>query len=73
MNAVAPGLVTNTRLAEAMPGGLLEKMVALTPIGRGGLPEDVAAAVTFLASPGADYVTGQVLELHGGLELIPAL
>ena len=73
VNAVAPGLVTNTRLAEAMPGGLLEKMVALTPIGRGGLPEDVSAAVTFLASPGADYVTGQVLELHGGLELIPAL
>ena len=73
VNAVAPGLVTNTRLAEAMPDGLLEKMVALTPIGRGGLSEDVAAAVAFLASPGADYVTGQVLELHGGLELIPAL
>jgi len=73
VNAVAPGLVTNTRLAEAMPEGLLEKMVALTPIGRGGLPEDVAAAVAFLASPDADYVTGQVIELHGGLELIPAL
>ena len=51
VNAVAPGLVTNTRLADAMPDGLLEKMVALTPIGRGGLPEDVAAAVAFLASP----------------------
>jgi 3-oxoacyl-[acyl-carrier protein] reductase len=73
VNAVAPGLVTNTRLADAMPEGLLEKMVALTPIGRGGLPEDVAAAVAFLASPDADYVTGQVVELHGGLELIPAL
>ena len=73
VNAVAPGLVTNTRLAEAMPEGLLEKMVALTPIGRGGLSEDVAAAVAFLASPDADYVTGQVIELHGGLELIPAL
>ena len=73
VNAVAPGLVTNTRLADAMPEGLLEKMVALTPIGRGGLPEDVAAAVAFLASPDADYVTGQVIELHGGLELIPAL
>jgi 3-oxoacyl-[acyl-carrier protein] reductase len=73
VNAIAPGLVTNTRLAEAMPDGLLEKMVALTPIGRGGLSEDVAAAVAFLASPDADYVTGQVVELHGGLELIPAL
>jgi 3-oxoacyl-[acyl-carrier protein] reductase len=73
VNAVAPGLVTNTRLADAMPDGLLERMVALTPIGRGGLPEDVAAAVAFLASSDADFVTGQVIELHGGLELIPAL
>ncbi len=72
VNAVAPGLVTNTRLANAMPDGLLEKMVALTPIGRGGLPEDVAAAVAFLASSDADFITGQVIELHGGLELIPA-
>lgn len=73
VNAVAPGLITQTRLADAMPDGLLEKMVALTPIGRGGTPADVAAAVTFLASADADYITGQVLELHGGLELIPAL
>ena len=73
VNAVAPGLVTNTRLADAMPEGLLDKMVALTPIGRGGLPEDVAAAVAFLASSDADFITGQVIELHGGLELIPSL
>jgi 3-oxoacyl-[acyl-carrier protein] reductase len=73
VNAVAPGLVTNTRLADAMPDGLLDRMVALTPIGRGGVPEDVAAAVAFLSSSDADFVTGQVIELHGGLELIPAL
>src|SRR3954447_2289173 len=72
VNAVAPGLVTNTRLAESMPVGMLEKMVALTPIGRAGLPEDVAAAVAFLVSSEADFITGQVIELHGGLELIPA-
>ena len=72
VNAVAPGLVTNTRLAEAMPAGLLDRMVAMTPIGRGGLPEDVAAAVAFLASSDADYISGQVIELHGGLELIPS-
>jgi len=71
VNAIAPGLVTGTRLADAMPDGLLDRMVALTPIGRGGRPEDVAAAASFLASRDADYVTGQVLELHGGLELIP--
>jgi 3-oxoacyl-[acyl-carrier protein] reductase len=73
VNAVAPGLITQTRLADAMPDGLLEKMIALTPIGRGGTPADVAAAVSFLASADADYMTGQVIELHGGLELIPAL
>jgi 3-oxoacyl-[acyl-carrier protein] reductase len=73
VNAVAPGLVTQTRLAAAMPDGLLERMIALTPIGRGGTPADVAAAVSFLASADADYVTGQVIELHGGLELIPVL
>jgi 3-oxoacyl-[acyl-carrier protein] reductase len=72
VNAVAPGLVTNTRLADAMPDELREKMVALTPIGRAGLPEDVAGAVAFLASSESDFITGQVLELHGGLELIPA-
>jgi 3-oxoacyl-[acyl-carrier protein] reductase len=72
VNAVAPGLVTNTRLAEAMPDGLLDRMVDLTPIGRGGVPEDVAAAVAFLASSEADFITGQVIELHGGLELIPS-
>ena len=72
VNAVAPGLVTQTRLAEAMPAGLLDRMVELTPIGRGGRPEDVAAAVAFLASADADYITGQVIELHGGLELIPS-
>jgi 3-oxoacyl-[acyl-carrier protein] reductase len=73
VNAVAPGLITQTRLADAMPDGLLDKMVALTPIGRGGTPADVAAAVSFLASADADYMTGQVVELHGGLELIPPL
>jgi NAD(P)-dependent dehydrogenase (short-subunit alcohol dehydrogenase family) len=56
-----------------MPDGLLDRMIALTPIGRGGVPDDVAAAVAFLASGDSDYMTGQVIELHGGLELIPAL
>ena len=71
VNAVAPGLVTRTRLANALPPELLEHMIAVTPIGRGGTPDDVAAAIAFLASADADYITGQVLELHGGLELIP--
>jgi 3-oxoacyl-[acyl-carrier protein] reductase len=75
VNAVAPGF-TETRLAGArvhpddrygMPPEVREAVIARIPIGRAGQPEDIAACVGFLCSPGADYVTGQVLEAHGGL------
>jgi NAD(P)-dependent dehydrogenase (short-subunit alcohol dehydrogenase family) len=42
----------------------------MIPIGRGGTPADVAGCVSFLSGPDSDYVTGQVIELHGGLEFI---
>jgi 3-oxoacyl-[acyl-carrier protein] reductase len=69
VNAVAPGLIAGTALTDAKPAELIERTVAQIPIGRAGTPEDVAAAVAFLASPDADYVTGQVLDLHGGLDV----
>jgi 3-oxoacyl-[acyl-carrier protein] reductase len=69
VNAVAPGLIAGTALTDAKPAELIERTVAQIPIGRAGSPEDVAAAVAFLASPDADYVTGQVLDLHGGLDV----
>lgn len=53
-----------------MKEDFLERVVADVPIGRGGRPEDVAALVAFLASTEADYITGQVIELHGGLEIL---
>jgi NAD(P)-dependent dehydrogenase (short-subunit alcohol dehydrogenase family) len=72
VNAVAPGLIVNTRITEGKPAELMARIEAAIPIGRPGQPGDVAAAVHFLASPDSDYVTGQVVELHGGLELLPA-
>jgi NAD(P)-dependent dehydrogenase (short-subunit alcohol dehydrogenase family) len=69
VNAVAPGIVAGTTITAAKPQQLLQQMAAQIPLGRAGTPEDVAGAVLYLASDDSDYVTGQVLELHGGLEL----
>jgi 3-oxoacyl-[acyl-carrier protein] reductase len=70
VNAVAPGMISGTRITAEKPADLMAQIERSIPIGRAGTPEDVAAAVAFLASADADYVTGQVLELHGGMELI---
>lgn len=68
VNVVAPGFIktdmTKT-LSEQQQQALLEKI----PVGYLGQPEDVAAAVVFLASPEAGYITGQVLHVNGGLYL----
>jgi len=71
VNAVAPGLIAGTQLTAAKPTELIARVAAQVPLGRAGTPEDVAGAVAFLCSGDSDYITGQVLELHGGLE-IPA-
>ena len=47
-----------------------DKIVKQMPMGRIGTPEDVAAAVEFLASPGSDFITGQVLVVDGGVDFI---
>jgi 3-oxoacyl-[acyl-carrier protein] reductase len=70
VNAVAPGLISGTGLTLAKPQELIERVAANIPLGRAGTPEDVAAAVAFLASADSDYMTGQVLELHGGAEIL---
>ena len=77
VNAVAPGFV-ETRLTAARQEGdefgiapaVLEQVHAQIPIGRVGQPYDVAALVAWLSSPDSDYVTGQVVETHGGLEIV---
>jgi 3-oxoacyl-[acyl-carrier protein] reductase len=65
VNAVAPGLI-ETRLTAAMPVFIREAGRRLSALGQGGEPRDVAEAITFLASPGADGLTGGVLRVCGG-------
>ncbi len=70
VNAVAPGLISGTGLTDAKPQDLIARVAANIPLGRAGTPDDVAATVAYLASADSDYMTGQVLELHGGAEVL---
>ena len=65
-NAVAPGFI-KTDMTDALPEKVRKQVKLVIPAGRFGQPEDVAAAVVFLASPQAEYITGQVLSVDGGL------
>ena len=78
VNAVAPGYVAGTRMSGpsdpatglGMPAEIIERIEAQIPIGRPGRPDDVAEACLWLASEASDYCCGQVIELHGGREII---
>ncbi len=66
VNAVAPGYI-ETDMTRPLPERLKEEVLARVPLGRFGSPADVAAAVLFLVSPAAGYITGQTLVVDGGL------
>jgi 3-oxoacyl-[acyl-carrier protein] reductase len=67
-NAIAPGFVP-TDLTASLPQELVALAIERTPLGRMGTPEDMAAAVAFLASDEAGFITGQVLAVDGGLAI----
>ena len=66
VNAVAPGFV-DTDMTRDIGSEQRARMLDQVPLGRLGTPEEIAAAVTFLASPGASYITGQTLHVNGGM------
>jgi len=68
VNCVAPGLI-KTAMTDALTDKAKEEMTKLIPLGRMGEPEDVAEVVKFLASPAADYITGEVIRADGGMAM----
>jgi 3-oxoacyl-[acyl-carrier protein] reductase len=68
VNAVAPGFI-ETPMTDVLPDKVKEDLKTRIPLGRLGSPRDVAAAIVFLASDEAGYITGHVLNVNGGMHL----
>lgn len=68
VNAVAPGFI-QTAMTDVLSDEVKEQLLKAVPMGRLGQPEEVADAVLFLASPMATYITGQVLNVNGGMAM----
>jgi len=69
VNCVAPGLIT-TPMTDGLSDAVRQRLLAAIPIGRLGQVDDIAAAVVYLASEEASYVTGQTLHVNGGMAMI---
>ena len=68
-NCIAPGFIQSD-MTDAMPPDILDAEVGRIPVGRIGMPTDIASSVLFLTSPDASFITGQVLSVNGG-QLMP--
>jgi 3-oxoacyl-[acyl-carrier protein] reductase len=67
VNAVAPGVIATPYHERCSPPDLFQKLVASIPAGRAGTAEEVADVIVFLASPAARYITGETIEVNGGM------
>jgi 3-oxoacyl-[acyl-carrier protein] reductase len=66
VNAIAPGFI-KTKMVEGIPEEVIQRIVEQIPLGRLGKPEEVAKLVAFLVSDNANYITGQVININGGM------
>jgi 3-oxoacyl-[acyl-carrier protein] reductase len=66
VNCVAPGFIA-TDMTDALPEAQKQALLSLIPLGRLGAPEDIAEAVSFLASSKAGYITGTEVHVNGGM------
>lgn len=69
VNAVAPGFI-DTDMTQALTDEQKESIFSSIPAARLGKPEEIAAAVVFLASPGAAYITGETIHVNGGMSMV---
>jgi len=68
VNSIAPGYIT-TDMTDKLDEKTLESIKSATPLGRAGLPEDIAAAVIFLASDASSFITGETIKVDGGMAI----
>jgi len=68
-NVIAPGFI-QTAMTEVLTDGVKDELLKRVPIGSMGTPEDIAAAVVYLASPEAGYLTGATLHINGGMAML---
>ena len=69
INCVAPGAIDTPLLRSVLPAERFEQAFALTPLGRPGNADEVAATIAFLATPAASFITGACLDVNGGVRL----
>jgi len=67
VNGIAPGVIATPYHERYSPGEVFQRFIASIPLGRAGTSEDIADVIVFLASPAARYITGETIEVNGGM------